>query len=77
MKIYRKTLIALAALSLLGAATLARAADVGDAPRPVAKERPADRTDQTVYRPAGTVAGTPERAAEDAFFFRHSGGVPG
>jgi hypothetical protein len=76
MKTYRKTVIAMAALSLLGAATLARAADAGTpAASQGVEQRTAGRTDRTVYVP--TVAGTPERAAEDAFYFRHSGGVPG
>jgi hypothetical protein len=86
-----RTVVALAAFSLLGVATLARAAgdsyhwthalasdDLYNWPQRAAASPTAEkRTDRTIYLPSGAAAGTPERAADDAFYYRHSGGVPG
>jgi hypothetical protein len=77
-KISRKTSAALLALSLLGTFALARADDgLADWPQRVsADKRAVKEVDQTIYRPAAqSTAGTPERAAEDAFYYRQFGGV--
>ena len=77
-----KMSLAVAALALLGATAIARADDALDNwPQRAGQTRPSDarttdRTDQTVYVPSGAPAGTPERAAEDAFYNRQFGGVP-
>jgi hypothetical protein len=80
-KISRKTGAALLALSLLGTFALARADDgLADWPQRVsalgAEQRAVKEVDQTIYRPAAqSTAGTPERAADDAFYYRQFGGV--
>lgn len=84
------TVVTLAAFSLLGVAALARADDsyhwsgarasddlynwpLRAAASTAAEKHATDRTDRTF----GAAAGTRERAAEDAFYYRQSGGVPG
>lgn len=86
MNITRNTGVALAVVSLLGASAVARADEgTNNWPQrasvqtpsigPSVEKRAVARVDQTAYHPTGTNAGMPERAAEDAFYYRQFGGV--